>query len=107
MYILIGIALIVIIGLLTRKKEKEPVKYNDIEISNSEVYNKASDNSVFQVENYLKSKYSTYRPLQWWPVQEIGIDEAKYSVWHRYRADRVVYKHLFFLDSEGKVVMVK
>jgi hypothetical protein len=106
-YVILGVIVLIIITFLNRKKAKEPVKYNDIEIPKSEVYNKASDNSVFQVENYLKSRHSTYRPLEWWPVQEIGVDEAKYSVWHRYRADRVVYKQLFFLDSMGNVAMVK
>lgn len=106
-YIIGVILIIAAIGYFTSKKKKDPVKYNDIEIPNSAVYNKASDNSVFQVENYLKSRHKSYRPLQWWPVQEAHIEEGKYMVTHRYRADKVVYNQVFFLDSLGNVTIVK
>jgi len=107
-YIIGAIIIICLIGFLVSKKDKkESVKYNDIEIPNSEVYNKASDNSVFQVENYLKSRHETYRPLQWWKVEQVDMEEGKYFVRHRYRADRVVYNKVFFLDSLGNVTLIK
>lgn len=85
-----------------------PKKKNQaIKMPNYAVYNNPKDNSVFQVENYLKSRHKSYRPLQWWKVEQVDMEEGKYFVRHRYRADKVVYNKVFFLDSSGNVTLVK
>lgn len=97
---IIGIALIIIIGIFKCGRS-----------SKEGVHNSSWDNSVEQVEKYLRHNLndpSSYEPIDWSLVNEDG---DSYWVRHRYRAtngfgSKVVCDQIFFLDSEGNVTSV-
>tara|TARA_A100000171_G_scaffold52844_1_gene73577 strand:+ start:4007 stop:4360 length:354 start_codon:yes stop_codon:yes gene_type:complete len=77
---------------------------------NPKVYNNTRDNSVFQVENYIK-KYSndpdSYESIEWYKV--VNNTDGTFSVRHIYRGRNVfgayhVFDHVFYLDQNGQVV---
>jgi len=85
--------------------------------SNAEEYkvrvrNSPYDNSVYQVEQYLKSVLKdpdSYQPISWGNVQEFSDG---YTVRHTYRAKNsfggyVVESKTFMLDNSGSVIGVR
>lgn len=84
------------------------------------VINSAWDNSVFQVEDFLKANLlkdpDSYQSIEWQPVLKIpnstSIGVTHYIVVHKFRAKNSfagynVEQYMFELDNEGKVIDVR
>ena len=85
--------------------------------NNSEVRNSPWDNSVHQVERYLKRTLKdpdSFEVIQWSNVQDMTHNQYgyRYKVMVKYRAKNsfggyVIESDLFFLDENGRIVKVE
>lgn len=76
------------------------------------VFNSAWDNSVWQVEKYLKKNLKdpkSYEGIEWSKV--VKTKTGGYMVRHKYRAKNsfggyVISNQVFILDADGHVIQV-
>lgn len=86
----------------------------DKEETHSKIENSPLDNSVYQVERYLKNEYlkdpDSYESINWSNVQE--LNENKFMVRHKYRAKNsyggyTIEEKIFCLDGDGNIIDIR